>query len=122
MMKEFKIQLKKMGETIANSMHAATLLRNMPESLRPIAQTIQIITNDPDNIEEILEAHKANLNAIKISSQAAMAFAARSNPIKHPSSNIQTPMNIPKYNQAINTPVKDNTLQPFYHCKNCGRG
>ena len=39
-MKEFKIQLEKMGKTIANSIHAATLLRNVPESWRPIAQTI----------------------------------------------------------------------------------
>ena len=38
-MKE-KIQLEKMGKTIANSTHAATLLRNVPESWRPIAQTI----------------------------------------------------------------------------------
>ena len=64
-MKEFKIQLEKMGESIADSTHAATLLRNVPGSWRLIAQTIQMITNKPDDIEERLEAHKADLNAIK---------------------------------------------------------
>ena len=39
-MKEFKIQLEKMEESIADSTHPATLLRNVPESWRLIAQTI----------------------------------------------------------------------------------
>ena len=39
-MKEFRNQLKRMGEVIPNSAHAATLLRNVPESWHPIAQTI----------------------------------------------------------------------------------
>ena len=51
-MKEFQNQLRKMGETIADSTHAATILRNVPELWRPIAQTIRMITRDPDNIEE----------------------------------------------------------------------
>ena len=63
-MKEFKIQLEKMGETFADSAHAATLLRNVPESWRLIAQTIWMITNKPDNIEEKLETHEADINAI----------------------------------------------------------
>ena len=39
-MKEFRNQLKRMGEAIPDSTHATTLLRNVPESWRPIAQTI----------------------------------------------------------------------------------
>ena len=39
-MKEFRNQLKRMGEVIPDSTHAATLLRNVPESWHPIAQTI----------------------------------------------------------------------------------
>ena len=31
-MKEFKSQLEKMGETIADSSHAAILLQNLPDS------------------------------------------------------------------------------------------
>ena len=92
-MKEFKIQLKNMGKAIANSTHAATLLRNVPESWRPIAQTIQMITNIPDDIEERLEAHEADLNATEISSQPTTAFAARSNPIRCPVPNVQHTIN-----------------------------
>jgi CHAD domain-containing protein len=55
-MKEFRSQLGKMGETIADSTHAATILRNLPESWRSIAQTSRMITKDPDDIEERLEA------------------------------------------------------------------
>ena len=50
-MKKFKTQLKKMGETIAASTHTATTLCNLLESWRPIAQTIRMITCDPDVIE-----------------------------------------------------------------------
>ena len=32
MMRDYKNQLEKMGETIADSTHAATILRNVPES------------------------------------------------------------------------------------------
>ena len=39
-MKEFRNQLKRMGEVIPDSTHATTLLRNVPESWCPIAQTI----------------------------------------------------------------------------------
>ena len=79
-MKEFKTQLKKMGETIAASTHAATTLRNLPKSWRPIAQTIIMITRDPDVIEECLEAHEADLTALEMSDQAATAFVARPKP------------------------------------------
>jgi hypothetical protein len=63
-MKEFKSQLKRMGESIADSSHAAILLRNLPESWRMIAQTIRMITQIPDDIKERLEAHEADLNTI----------------------------------------------------------
>ena len=69
-----------MGEVIVDSTHDATILRNVPESWRPIAQTIRMITCNPDDIEERLEAHEADLNAIEISSQAATAFAAQARP------------------------------------------
>ena len=39
-MKEFRNQLKRMGEVIPNSTHATTLLRNVPKSWCPIAQMI----------------------------------------------------------------------------------
>ena len=39
-MKEFRSQLDRMGESIPDSTHAATILRNLPESWRSIAQTI----------------------------------------------------------------------------------
>ena len=79
-MKEFKTQLKKIGETIATSTHAATILHNIPKSWRPIAQTIRIITHDPDVIEECLEAHKADLTALEILDQAVTGFVAQSKP------------------------------------------
>ena len=75
-MKEFKNQLGRMGEPIAPSTHAVTILRNLPESWRPIAQTIRMITRDPDKIEDRLEAHEADLSAIEISTQAATVFIA----------------------------------------------
>jgi gag-polypeptide of LTR copia-type len=50
-MKEYRNQLAKMGENIAPSTHAATILRNVPESWRSIAQTIRMITRDTDDIE-----------------------------------------------------------------------
>ena len=73
-MKEFRNQLRRMGELIAPSSYAATILRNLPESWRPIAQTIRMITHDPDEIEDRLEAHEADLSAIEVSTQAATAF------------------------------------------------
>ena len=62
-MKEYRRQLRKMGEMIADSTHAATLLINVPESWRTIDPTIQMITRNLDEIEERLEAHKADLNS-----------------------------------------------------------
>ena len=75
-MKEYRSQLERMGEHIAPSSHSATILRNLPDSWRMIAQMIRMIANTPEDIEERLEAHEADLSAIEISSQAATAFAA----------------------------------------------
>ena len=36
-MREYKNQLKRMEELIADSLHAAMILRNLPESWRPIS-------------------------------------------------------------------------------------
>ena len=79
-MKEMRNQLMKMGETIGDSTHAATLLRNVPESWRTVAQTIQMITNNPDIIEEKLEAHEADISAVEMSNQASTAFLSQSCP------------------------------------------
>ena len=73
-MKEYRNQLEKMGEVIAPSSHAATILRNVPKTWRSITQTIRMITQDVEIIEGKLEAHESNLNAIEVSNQAAMAF------------------------------------------------
>ena len=54
-MREYKNQMKRMGDIIADSTHAATILRNVPKSWRHVAQTIRMITRIPDKIEESLE-------------------------------------------------------------------
>ena len=79
-MKEFRSQLKKMGENIADSMHAAMLLRNLPESWQLISQMICMIAHTPDDNEERLKAHEADLNALEVSNQAATAFSACARP------------------------------------------
>ena len=71
-MREYKNQLKRMGEIIADSTHAATILRNIPESWRHVAQTIRMITRIPDKIEESLKAHEADISALEISDQAEL--------------------------------------------------
>ena len=73
-MKEFRSQLERMGEAIPDFTHAATILHNVPESWRSIAQTIQMISNNVNKIKDKLKAHEADLNAIEISDQAATAF------------------------------------------------
>ena len=79
-MKEMRNQLMKMGETIGDSTNAATLLRNVPESWRTVAQTIQMITNNLDIIEEKLEAHKADISAVEMLNQASTAILSQSRP------------------------------------------
>ena len=76
-MKEFRNQLKRMGEMIPDSTHVATLLWNIPESLCLITQMIRMIMCSLDEIEECLEAHKADLSALEISIQAGTAFMAQ---------------------------------------------
>ena len=44
-MKEYRSQLKRMGEHIAPSSHSATMLCNLPDSWRTITQTIRMIAN-----------------------------------------------------------------------------
>ena len=56
-----------------------TILRNILESWQPIVQTIQMIYTGVDKIEEKLEAHEADLDALDISNQAATTFVARPN-------------------------------------------
>lgn len=80
-----------------------------------------MITNNPDNIEERLEAHKADLNAIEISSQAATAFTARSNQIKYPIPNNPASTSIPTSNININSSPKDIPSRLFYYYNNCGQ-
>ena len=79
-MKEYKNQLEKLGESITDSTHTATILRNLPESWRVVSQTIRMITGNPDIIEEQLEAHEADLNALEISTLAATTFIAQVRP------------------------------------------
>ena len=78
-MREYKNQLKRMGEIIADSTHAAAILRTIPKSWRHVAQTIRMIMRIPDEIEESLEAHKADISALEISDQAATTFIAQQN-------------------------------------------
>ena len=66
-MREYKNQLKRMGEIVADSTHAATILRNVPKSWRHIAQTIRMVTRIPDKIEESLKAHEADISTLEIS-------------------------------------------------------
>ena len=79
-MREYKNQLKKMREIIADSTHTATILRNVPESWRHVTQTIRMIMRIPDKIEESLKAHKADLSALEISDQATTTFIAQTKP------------------------------------------
>ena len=120
-MKEFRNQLKRMGENVPDSTHAATLLRNVPESWRPIAQTIWMITRKPDEIEECLEAHEADLNALEISVQAGTAFAAQTWPIR-PTQQRTLPQNqyTSQFDNNRNYTPRPTQNNPIY-CNNCGR-
>jgi gag-polypeptide of LTR copia-type/Pol polyprotein, beta-barrel domain len=117
-MKEFKNQLTTMGETIAESTHSVTILRNVPESWRPITQTIRMITRVPDEIEERLEAHEADLNALEISDQAATAFIARAKPNQPHHTKLHA--NVPQNVYANNPPNANVERAPFI-CNNCGK-
>ena len=76
-MKEFRNQLKRMGEMIPDSTHVATLLQNVLESWCLIAQMIRMTMCSLDEIKEHLEAHEADLSALEISIQAGTAFVAQ---------------------------------------------
>ena len=123
-MKEYRNQLNKMGETVADSSHAAILLCNLPDSWRTIAQTIRMITQVLDEIEERLEAHEADLNAIEISSQAATAFITQSKGL--PKFNRLAPIRYNTHDQGrfLNNQHQQSyhpNNKPYYHCNNCGR-
>jgi len=119
-MRDFRNQLKKMGEVIADSTHAATVLRNIPESWRPISQTIRMITCIPDEIEERLEAHEADLNALEISSQAATTFVAQSRPAQTTQPRMTYQPN--PYRSNTNQPNAPKSFQkPTFTCNNCGK-
>ena len=131
-MKEYRSQLEKIGETIAESIHVMLMLKNVPESWRSIAQTIRMIAHTPNEIEERLKAHEADLNALKISTQAATAFIAHQKPNKstHPSpsylthSPTLTTTPYPSQPPPIPTPAFNNQnfqTRPQYSCNNCGR-
>ena len=116
-MREFRNQLKKMGEVIADSTHAATILRNVPESWRPVAQTIRMITRIPDEIEESLEAHEVDLNALEISDQAATAFITQAKPPRPP----QNPNAINRQPYVRNNEHIPSPPKPAFTCNNCGK-
>ena len=121
-MKEYRAQLDKMGEQIANSTHAATILRTLPESWKGISQTIRMITSDPDTIEERLEAHEADLNALEISTQAATTFIAQSRPYRQttisPSFQNTPPTQFDYYQSNSH---QQSAPAPITHCENCGK-
>ena len=72
-----------------------------------------MIANTPEDIEERLEAHEADLNAIEISSQAATAFAARSNGNRVPPSRGGFQRN---YRSSQNPPFRKINM---IYCNNC---
>jgi gag-polypeptide of LTR copia-type len=92
MMKEYHNQLAKMGDPIADSTHCATILRNVLESG---AQTICMIVRDSDEIDEKLEPHEADIGAIRMSTQDAMAFIALARPPKCYNNPVNRPANNP---------------------------
>jgi hypothetical protein len=70
-----------------------------------------MITRVPEEIEERLEAHEADLNALEISDQAATAFVARSKPTRPPQNKpyANTQQNI----RTNNPPVANAARAPF---------
>ena len=74
-----------------------------------------MITRIPDEIEESLEAHKADLNALEISDQAATAFIVHTK-LNQPSQSRQQNTNI----HSNETPSTNIPRIPFT-CNNCGR-
>ena len=114
--REYRNQLKKMGEVIADSTHAATILRNVPESWRHITQTIRMIMRIPDEIEESLEAHEADLSALEISDQAATTFITQIKP-NWPNQNCNQVTN--QNNSCNNEASLSFTPRTSFTCNNC---
>ena len=74
-----------------------------------------MIANTPEDIEERLEAHEADLSAIEISLQAATAFATRSNGNQFPPSKGGFQHN---YRSSQNAPFRKIIV---IYCNNCGK-
>ena len=113
----------KMGEAIGDSTHAATLLRNVPESWRTATQMIWMVTNDPDIIEEKLEAHEADISAVEMSNQASTAFLSQS---RSPTSIGRGHAQPPNYSRGrgMNFIPQDQGRGSYtlpLTCQNCGR-
>ena len=71
-----------------------------------------------NEIEEKLEAHEVDLDALDIANQAATAFAARANPnVTRSPINHQNP---PPNNFSVNSPGAT-AQRPRFICGNCGR-
>ena len=111
-----------MGETIAESTCAATILRNIHKSWRPITQTIRVVTQDPNTIKEWLEAHKADLSTLKIFTQAMTAFIAQAKP-KRPAAMQPPQQNTPnpKVNNTQTAESPQINQRPHTQCNNCRR-
>ena len=121
-MKEYRGRLAK--EVIPDSSHAATILHNVPESWRSIAQTIRMITRDINTIEERLEAHESDLNAVEISTQAATVFVAQSKR-SQPAIQQKQQQPRPQFNNRNNGHGHQNDNRsiprPTYSCNNCSK-
>jgi hypothetical protein len=117
-MREYRNQLATMGEIITDSTHATTILRNIPDSWRSIAQTIRMITRNPDDIEERFEAHEADLNAIEFHphTSTSTSFSAQPKTISRPNQPTYTQQNSQQQSQS-NTSIQ----RPAVKCNNCGR-
>ena len=106
-MKGYRTHLQLMGETISSSSHAVIVLRNLPESWRGIAK-IRMVTRDLDEIEEKLEAHEADLEAVTVDIPTlATAFVAQPNKAAHIGVETNEHMNMER--------------PPACYCSNCGR-
>ena len=78
-----------------------------------------MITRVPDEIEDRLEAHKADLNALEISSQAATTFVVQTRQGHTP----PTPRSLNTHSNTDNTfPNTNNNCtvpKPVFQCNNC---
>ena len=121
-MTEFRNQLYQMGEFIPDSTHAATILRNLPESWESMGLTIQMMHTDLSEIEHKLRAYEVNLNIRMVSSETsnATAFSAKHSPQNQailPNTTFP-PSSRSSSNSMTTCPVNPTTN---FRCMNCGR-